>query len=70
MDKVTKNIFVVLAVLVVVTAALTYHRTIVRKDYVVYPPEEIEEEISASGEEFSDNPLFAPNSTISDENEE
>ncbi|HEY4487815.1 MAG TPA: hypothetical protein VI483_03575 [Candidatus Paceibacterota bacterium] len=44
MDKVTKSIFVALSVLIIVAIVATYYRTIVRKDYVIFPDETAAEE--------------------------
>ena len=44
MDKTTRSIFITLAILVIIVIALTYYRTIVRKDYAVFPDETVEEE--------------------------
>ena len=43
MDKVTKRAFIVLIVLIIGSIAMTYDRTIVRKDYIAFPPEPEEE---------------------------
>ena len=56
MDKTTRNIFTVLAILVVVSIYLTYDRAIIRKDYTAFPPEPEEE--AASLEEGA--PLETP----------
>ena len=45
MDKTTKSIFAILSVFIIVAIALMYYRTIVRKDYVVFPDEMAEEGI-------------------------
>lgn len=43
MDNATKNILVILSVLIIVAIGLTYYRTIIQKNYVVFPDEEVEE---------------------------
>ena len=43
MDKTTKGTLIVLSILIVASILLTYHRTIIRKDYTAFPPESEEE---------------------------
>jgi len=46
MDKVTKRVFIVLIILIIGSIAMTYDRTIIRKDYIAFPPEPEEETVT------------------------
>ena len=68
MDKKSKAVFVILAILIIIAVVATFYRTIVRKDYEIFVDETGEPEEVLTEEEFMPVDEFMSNE-ISEEME-